>query len=247
MMGLCYCWGLVTLCMFFLITAVIMNFQAAILVTLVGIVASAPISDKLDILNKGTIEQAHSLINKILEDVPKAHAAWINNKGLTLGDNTIRLQMKYLKSVIPSAPVLQNISNISSMETCLADMVKGLQLHLNLLNEIIKKLAQTDQVNVLKNEIQELRSLIKKLQKQAGFDPSNHAKDEQSQTLVHDLHKHLTTEFMIQVAAHLTLQQLQDFSCDVLRSFLSIRRMTSNMSMAENPKTVQLCINAAGL
>lgn len=53
---------------------------AAILVTLVGIVASAPISDKLDILNKGTIEQAHSLINKILEDVPKAHAAWINNK-----------------------------------------------------------------------------------------------------------------------------------------------------------------------
>uniref|UniRef100_A0A672PBQ1 Colony stimulating factor 3 (granulocyte) a n=1 Tax=Sinocyclocheilus grahami TaxID=75366 RepID=A0A672PBQ1_SINGR len=236
MMGLCYCWSLATLRIFFLIAVVRMNFQAALLVTLVGIVASAPISDKLGIMNKDTIVQAHILINKILKDIPTTHAAWINNKSLTLGDSTTRLQLEFLRqSMIPSAPVLQNISSISSVETCLAHIVKGLQLHLNLLNEISKELTQTDQVNELKAEIKELRSLIKKLQKQ------------QSQTPEHDLAKHLTNKYMTQVAAHLTLQQLQDFSCDVLRSILSIRRMTSNMSMAEIPNTVQLCINTAGL
>ncbi len=56
---------------------------AALLVTLVAIVAivaSAPISDKLDIMNKDTIEQAHSLINKILQGIPTTHADWIKSK-----------------------------------------------------------------------------------------------------------------------------------------------------------------------
>lgn len=82
------------------------------------------------------------------------------------------------------------------------------------------------------------------LQNQAGFDQSKQA-SEQSQTLVYDLAKHLTSEYMTQVAAHLTLQQLQDFSCDILRSILSIHSMTSGI--AENPNPVQLCVNAAGL
>ncbi|XP_059386193.1 uncharacterized protein LOC132121007 [Carassius carassius] len=234
--------------MFFLIAVVIMNFQAALLVTLVGSVASAPISDKLDILNKDTIEQAHSLINKILEDTPKAHAAWINSKSLTLGDITTIQQLGLLEEyMMPSDPGLLNFSSNCSMETCLAHIVKGLHRHLNLLNETGKKLAQTEQLSELKADIEELRSLIKKLQKQAGFDPSKQAKDEQLQTLVHDLPKHLTNDYLIHVAAHLTLQQLQDFSCEVLRSFLRLRRMTSNISMAENPNTVQLCRNAAGL
>ncbi|KTF90227.1 hypothetical protein cypCar_00047478 [Cyprinus carpio] len=197
MMGLCYCCNLVTLRIFFLITVAIMNFQAALLVTLVGIVASAPISDKLDIMNKDTIEQAHSLINKILQDIPTTHAAWIKSKSLTLGDSKARLELEFLKKdmYIPSAPVLQLISNNFSM-----------------------------------------------LQNQAGFDPSKQASDEESQTPEHDLAKRLTNEYLTQVAAHLTLQQLQDFSCDILRS---IHSMTS--SLAENPNTVQLCVNKAGL
>ncbi|XP_052468246.1 uncharacterized protein LOC128025757 [Carassius gibelio] len=234
--------------MFFLIAVVIMNFQGALLVTLVGIVASAPISDKLDIFKKETIQLAHSFINKILEDTPKAHAAWVNSKSLTLGDNSTIQQLGLLEEeMIPSDPALLNFSSNCSMETCLAHIVKGLQRHLNLLNEISKKLSKTDQLSELKADIQELRSLIKKLQKQAGFDPSKQEKDEQLQTLVHDLHKHLTNDYLIHVAAHLTIQQLLDFSCEVLRSFLRIRRMTSNISVAENPKTVHLCRNAAGL
>lgn len=84
--------------------------------------------------------------------------------------------------------------------------------------------------------------VFSQLQNQGGFDQSKQASDEQSQTLEYDQAKHLTSEYKTQVAAHLTLQQLQDFSCDILRSILS---MTS--STAENHNTVHLCVNAAGL
>ncbi|XP_026133451.1 colony stimulating factor 3 (granulocyte) a [Carassius auratus] len=229
MMGLRYCCSLVTLCILFFIAVVKMNFQAALFVTLVGIVVSAPISDKLDIMSKDTIEQAHSLINKILQDIPTTHAAWINNTSLTLGDSKTMQELQYLKNDIniTYAPVLQTISNEFSMETCLANITKGLQLHMNLLKEIINvsKLPQTEQVIDLQAEIQELLDLIEELQNQAGFDTSTQATDEQS----HDLVNRLTNTYLAQVAAHLTLQQLQDFSCEILRS---IRSMTS--SSAEN-------------
>lgn len=55
------------------------------------------------------------------------------------------------------------------------------------------------------------------LQKQAGFDAS----DKQLQASMHDP----PSEYYIQVAAHITLQQLHDFSSDVLRSILSIQSM----------------------
>ncbi|XP_073684956.1 colony stimulating factor 3 (granulocyte) a [Garra rufa] len=242
MMGLCYCWSLVTLRIFCLIAVTIMNFQAALLLTLVGIVASAPISDKLDIMNMSTIGQAHSLINKILEDISTTHAACINSKRLTLGDSTIWQELEYMRKEllkIPSAPVLQTISSISSMETCLAQIVEGLQLHLNLLKDVSKATTLAGRMNGLQADIHHLLSLIKKLQNQAGFDSSK-----QAQPPVHDLDKHLSDEYKTQVAAHLILQQLQYFSSDVLSSILSIRSMTE---MAENSNTVQLSVNLAAV
>lgn len=52
-----------------------------------------------------------------------------------------------------------------SQETCLARIVKGLQLHLNLLKEITNSpmLPPTDHVNELEAEIEELLDLIKKV------------------------------------------------------------------------------------
>ncbi|ROL03964.1 hypothetical protein DPX16_23399 [Anabarilius grahami] len=243
-MGLCYCWSLVTLHIFFFIAVLIMNFQVALLVTLVGIVGSAPVSHKPDIMDKDTIEQAHSLISKILEDIPTVHTAWIKSRSFTLGNNTTRQLLLNLKEkMIPSAPVLQNISSSFSLETCLAHIAKGLQLHLNLLKEISKSplLVQTDQVIDLQAEIQDLLFQIKELQNQAEFDHSQQASDKQSHT---DVAKHLTSEYLTGVAAHLTLQQLQDFSYDVLRSILSIRSMAS---ISENTNTVQLWVNAEGV
>ncbi|XP_048027052.1 colony stimulating factor 3 (granulocyte) a isoform X2 [Megalobrama amblycephala] len=242
MMGLCYCWSLVTLHIFFFIAVLIMNFQA-LLVTLVGIVGSAPVSHKLDIMDKDTIAQAHSLISKILKDIPTVHTAWIKSPSFTLGDSR-ELLLNLKEKMIPSAPVLQNISSSFSLETCLAHIVKGLQLHLNLLEEISNSsmLDQTDQVINLKAEIEDLLFQIKELQNQAEFDHSQQESGKQSQTGVA---KHLTNEYVTSVAAHLTLQQLQDFSYDVLRSILSMRSMAS---ISENTTTtMQLWVNAAGV
>ncbi|XP_051771310.1 colony stimulating factor 3 (granulocyte) a [Ctenopharyngodon idella] len=216
-----------------------MNFQVALLVTLVGIVGSAPVSHNPNIMD--TIEQTHSLISKILDDIPTVHTAWIQSQSLILGDNTTRQLLQHLKEkMIPSAPVLQNISSSFTQETCLAHIAKGLQLHLNLLKEISKSpmLVQTKRVNDLQDEIQDLLYQIE--ENQPGFDHSQQASDKKSQT---DLAKHLTSEYLTQVAAHLTLQQLQDFSYDVLRSILSIR----SMSTSENTNTVQLWVNASGV
>lgn len=56
-------------------------------------------------------------------------------------------------------------SLLLSQETCLANITKGLQLHLNLLKEINKvtTLAQTDQVKDLQAEIKELLLLIEEV------------------------------------------------------------------------------------
>ncbi|KAK2876701.1 hypothetical protein QQF64_004409 [Cirrhinus molitorella] len=223
-----------------------MNFQVALLLTLVGIVASAPISDKLNNMDKDTIEQAHSLINKILEDIPTVHKDWITIKSLTLGNHTILQELGYLRNEalkIPPAPVLQNISSISSMETCLAKIVEGLQLHLILLKDVSKATTQDQRVKHFQADIRDLLLLIEKLQKQAGFDPSKQASDEQSQPPVHDFRadKNLSDKYLTQVAVHLILQQLQDFSFDVLRSILSMTEM------AENPNTVQVSMSPAAI
>lgn len=50
----------------------------ALLVTLVGIVGSAPVSHNPNIMD--TIEQTHSLISKILDDIPTVHTAWIQSQ-----------------------------------------------------------------------------------------------------------------------------------------------------------------------
>ncbi|XP_073773395.1 colony stimulating factor 3 (granulocyte) a isoform X1 [Danio rerio] len=224
MMGLCYYWSLVIVLLCFLIGVAIMNFQAAqFFFTLVGIVVSAPVPQKLDIMNKDTIEQAHSLISKTLEDIPATHAAWVKSKSLAWGSSTDKLQ--HLKHYIPSAPVLQNITDISSLETCLDKIVRGLQLHLNLLKDLIEAttLSQTDQVTELQADIQELVLLIEELQNQSGFNPSQQTSEEQSQSFKLNLTQHLKSDFQTEAAAHLILHQLRDFSCDILQRILSIR------------------------
>lgn len=76
------------------------------------------------------------------------------------------------------------------------------------------------------------------MQNQAEFD-SQQESGKQSQT---DVAKHLTNEYVTSVAAHLTLQQLQDFSYDVLRSILSMAPISENTTTP-----MQLWVNAAGV
>ncbi|KAA0725514.1 hypothetical protein E1301_Tti010324 [Triplophysa tibetana] len=173
------------------------------------------------------IGYAHSFISKILKEIPTAHASWIKSPSLKLGSSA---ELQHFKeNLIPSAPVLESISENFTLEICLDRMFKGLKLHDNLLTEIseVTKLKPTEQVDELQADIRELLSLINQMQTKAGFKSSV----EVSQ---HDLDKNLTSTYLIQVAAHLTLEQLQVFSCDVLRSILAFPDMTSGPSSAED-------------
>ncbi|TRY95795.1 hypothetical protein DNTS_008328 [Danionella cerebrum] len=200
-----------------------MHFQAALFFTLVGTLLSAPVSQKLKGMDSKTIGEAQSLISKILQEIPETHAAWITSKSLTLGGSTDSLQ--FLKSMIPSAPILPNITEISSLETGLVNMSTGLQLHLNLLNKLSEatSLPKTEQVTELQADIEELLEILDKLQIKAGFNASK----EHSHGPEQDLVKNLTSEYKTQAAAHLTLHQLQEFSREVLQRIRDILLMTS--------------------
>ncbi|XP_055032544.1 colony stimulating factor 3 (granulocyte) a isoform X1 [Misgurnus anguillicaudatus] len=198
-------------------------YLVALLAILLGTVGSAPLPDTQNIMDKETLEQAHSVISKILEDIPKAHASWINNSNLNLGSSDKELQ--HLKEeFVPPAPVLESISESFTLETCLDHIFEGLKLHLNLLTEILKanKLKKIQQVAELQAGIEDLLIVINKLQNEAGFERSLNLLNDQIQTSVQDLAKKLTSEFKAEVAAHLTLQQLQKFSGDVLQSILAL-------------------------
>lgn len=67
-------------CYALLIVSLALSPAVALLVALVGIVGSAPVSHKPAIMDEDTIEQAHSLISKILENIPKVHTAWIKSQ-----------------------------------------------------------------------------------------------------------------------------------------------------------------------
>ncbi|XP_056627820.1 colony stimulating factor 3 (granulocyte) a [Triplophysa dalaica] len=200
-------------------------YQAALLVSILGLVGSAPLSEKRDSMDSTLIVYAHSFISKILKEIPTAHASWIKSPSLKLGSS---VQLQYLKeNLIPPAPVLESISENFTLEICLDRMFKGLKLHVNLLTEIseVNKLKQTEQVAELQVDIGELLSLINEMQTEAGFERSVEAPQ----------HDHTEkSPYITQVAAHLTLEQLQVFSCDVLRSILAIRDMTSGPSNAED-------------
>lgn len=74
------------------------------------------------------------------------------------------------------------------------------------------------------------------LQTKTGFERSVQASE-------HDLAKKLKSNYMTQVAAHLTLQQLQVFSCDMLRSILAFHETTSSPSSSEDSEhTDQQCL-----
>ncbi|KAI7797022.1 colony stimulating factor 3 (granulocyte) a [Triplophysa rosa] len=204
-------------------------YQAALLVALLGFVGSAPLPEKRDSMDSHFIGYAHSFISTVLKGIPAAHASWINSPSLKLG-SSVNPELQHLKeNLIPSAPVLESISDNFTLEICLDRIFKGLKLHVNLLTEISEgtKLKQTEQVAELQADIEELLSLINKMQTEAGFERSVEASQ-------HDLAKNLKSTYITQVAAHLTLQQLQVFSCDVLRSILSFRDMTPSPSTSED-------------
>ncbi|XP_026874437.1 colony stimulating factor 3 (granulocyte) a [Electrophorus electricus] len=170
-------------------------------------------------------ENGHSLITKILNDIPAAHKSWINIASMSL-DEVDKFQ--YLKEQLnfPAAPRLQLISDNFTLHDCLSRISEGLSLHKALLKVIRKKMTSASaEVNELLFDIRDLALLVQKMRTlapapAAGAPPVRVISENR---LEEDLRPGLSSEYLVKLAAHLTLLQLRQFGQDVSRSFQSMQ------------------------
>ncbi|XP_072312302.1 colony stimulating factor 3 (granulocyte) a [Eucyclogobius newberryi] len=166
------------------------------------------------------VQRSHSLIQKILLSIPDVHSSSIHIKTFQLKSPEItNMMIMATKLGFPQAPVLRVVSENCTLETSLNQMSEGLQLHEELLNTVLPKLNSNVKITELSNDIRDLDLQIHKMLNLI-----------QNTTLPTPALKpvvlHLSGEYDIQLAAHLTLVQLEAFGQDVVRC---LRSMEHNM------------------
>ncbi|XP_031162795.1 uncharacterized protein LOC116055135 [Sander lucioperca] len=156
-------------------------------------------------------ERAKTLVEKILKDIPAAHAAVITTEGLTLDPSaqTTNLQMMMTSLGIPPAPVLKPPSESFTLDVWVSSMSAGGRLYQGLLGVL------SDRLSGLSNLHADLRDLLTHIAKMKEAAQLGDAAD-QNQSL--DLASRLPGNYEVQVAAHLTLTQLRSFCHDLMRS-----------------------------
>ncbi|XP_072229405.1 colony stimulating factor 3 (granulocyte) a [Leuresthes tenuis] len=162
------------------------------------------------------LQRSRSLTQKILLSIPDTHNSC--NLALTLQLNSSEnVKLVTMASIIgiPPAPVVKAVSENFTLENGLERMNKGLQLHQALLSEVAPRLEVKDKVTDLIADIRDLAVQIVKMQKMARAE----AAVEPSPTPVK---LHLPGDYEVQVAAHLTLLQLQSFGQDMVRCLRSL-------------------------
>ncbi|XP_070783762.1 colony stimulating factor 3 (granulocyte) a [Enoplosus armatus] len=174
---------------------------------------SAPLPERSALVedpqSQEIVQRSRSLIQKILLSIPDTHKSCIHTETLQLNssDNS-KLVIMASNIGIPSAPVLRVVSEDFTLETSLRRMSEGLQLHRALLSSVSPRLENKDKVTGLMADIRDLviqiNKMLKGLQAEAVPTPSPVA-------------LRLPGEYEVQVAAHLTLVQLQSFGQDVVR------------------------------
>ncbi|KAG9267586.1 colony stimulating factor 3 (granulocyte) a [Astyanax mexicanus] len=173
---------------------------------------------------ENALENGHSLISKILNDTPAAHKAWIHTESLSLdGNDSGKLQ--YLKEVLnlTTAPALKPISDSLNLGDCLGQIAEGLRLHQTLLTVVSNlALVKPEEVDGLLYDIRDLLIQVKKMQSQTGVTSAPETQEDLKSQLQKNLAPQLEDEYTSQVAAHLVLLHLRDFSQDVSRSFRSM-------------------------
>ncbi|XP_060951581.1 colony stimulating factor 3 (granulocyte) a [Limanda limanda] len=161
------------------------------------------------------VHQSCSLAHKILLAVPDAHKSCIHTETLELNStDNAKLEIMAANIGILPAPVLRAVSENFTLNTCLTRMSEGLQLHRALLSAVSERLQSKNKVTELMADIRDLTIQINKpfpcalqmLQKNGVVPPS-------PTTVTLRLHG----EYEVQVAAHLTLVQLQSFGRDAIR------------------------------
>ncbi|KAM7370979.1 hypothetical protein PAMP_010485 [Pampus punctatissimus] len=161
------------------------------------------------------VTRSRSLTEKILLLIPETHKSCVHTETLQLSSSeNAKLGIMASNIGIPSAPVLKVVSENFTLETSLRRMFEGLHLHRNLLSSVC---GNKDRVIELMADIRDL-----------GFQINKMLKMLQTETVVQPtptpVALRLPGEYEIQVAAHLTLVQLQSFGQDMVRVFRSLEQ-----------------------
>uniref|UniRef100_A0A1A8IUS6 Colony stimulating factor 3 (Granulocyte) a n=1 Tax=Nothobranchius kuhntae TaxID=321403 RepID=A0A1A8IUS6_NOTKU len=157
--------------------------------------------------------RSRSLTQKILLSVPDTHKSCIHTETLQL-NSAENSKLATIASTIgvPPAPVLGPLSGNVSLEDSLRRMYEGLKLHQELLNLIAPRLEEKEKVTDLMDDIRDLTIQIKKMLKTGT----------KQQPTIAPVALRLPGSYEVQVAAHLTLVQLQSFGQDMDRVFRSL-------------------------
>ncbi|XP_041670936.1 colony stimulating factor 3 (granulocyte) a [Cheilinus undulatus] len=189
----------------------------AIPVFMASFARSAPLPDGSALVaDPEIVKMSRSLIQKILLSIPDAHESCVYTETLKLNssDNE-NLGVMASNIGIPSAPILKTLSDSFTLETGLKHMSEGLQLHRALLSSISPRLENNNKVTDLQSDIRDLAIQINKMLNKIT-----------AETMVlpspTPVALRLPGEYEVQVAAHLTLVQLQSFGQDVVRLLRSL-------------------------
>ncbi|KAF7649149.1 hypothetical protein LDENG_00146180 [Lucifuga dentata] len=178
------------------------------------LVQSAPVQTGGPAFQSAT-EHARILVEKILRDIPAMHRAAVNTEGLTLDPSShpTNLEMMMTSLGIPAAPVLRPLSKHFTLNICVNRMSDGIRLHQELLGALH---ADVSKLRDIQTDLRDLNTHISKIKELAQLGTS------MEQYHSPDLASRLHGNYEVQVAVHLTLQQLRSFCHDMIRSLRHI-------------------------
>uniref|UniRef100_A0A665V0C2 Colony stimulating factor 3 (granulocyte) a n=1 Tax=Echeneis naucrates TaxID=173247 RepID=A0A665V0C2_ECHNA len=162
------------------------------------------------------VQRSRSLVERILLSIPSTHESCIHIENLQLNssDNS-KFELMASKIGIPTAPVMRVVSESFTLQTSLTHMLEGFELHRALLSSVFEQLRNKNKLADLMADIRDLIIQTNKMLKMVQ-------KDVMTQPTPTPVVLQLQGEYDVQVAAHLTLVQLQGFGQDTVRCLRSL-------------------------
>ncbi|XP_077359541.1 uncharacterized protein LOC144005311 isoform X2 [Festucalex cinctus] len=157
------------------------------------------------------VRRSRSLTGKIMQAIPDVYKSSVHIETLELNSSENGNLDRVASNInFPDAPVLKIASEKVPLESRLLDTHKGLQLHQALLSAISPELENTQRVTDLMHTVRDVAIQIGKMLQALQTDFV-------LQTTPSPVSLRLPGDFEVQVAAHLTLVQLQSLSQDIHR------------------------------
>ncbi|XP_026034673.1 colony stimulating factor 3 (granulocyte) a isoform X1 [Astatotilapia calliptera] len=168
------------------------------------------------------VQNCKQLTEKILLSIPETHKSCIKTETLQL-NSTDNAQFEIMRSRlgIPSAPHIKALSENVTLEDGLRQLYEGLQTYRALLSSLknYPRLANKDRVTELMADVRDLAIQIKEMLKIVHPQGSPHPTKPSAPL-------NLPADYEFQVAAHLTLVDLQSYIQDLVRFLRTLDRST---------------------